>query len=378
MKNLPQKISFILFFSFLVVVALVTVFKPKLDFSENENRVLEKFPEFSAEKIFNRKFMNGLESYISDHFVGRTEWIRTKTGAELLSGKRESNGVFILKDRLAEKLPEPDMKEVDKSIAAINNFSLDNKNAHIYAMIVPTSTGIYSDELPLNVPQYDQKMFIDEVYDKLSDNIIQLDAYTPLYTNRQQYIYYRNDHHWTTLGAYYAYDSAVKDMGFTPIPLGKYDIEHANNEFKGTLYSKALYDKIPADTIDIYYNTSGPEITSYEVNDGKETTECSSIYFREYIDKKDKYETFCGPNEPAATIKTNVGNNSKLLIIKDSYAHCYVPFLAQHYSEITMLDLRYINDSYKDIVNMDEYDDVLFLYNVSTFASDTNIKKLDF
>ena len=86
MKNLPQKISFILFFSFLVIMALITVFKPKLDFSENENRVLEELPEFSAEKIFNRKFMNGLESYISDHFVGRTEWIRTKTNAELLSG----------------------------------------------------------------------------------------------------------------------------------------------------------------------------------------------------------------------------------------------------------------------------------------------------
>lgn len=377
MKNLPQKITFILFFGFLVTLALITSFKPKEEFSDTENRVLQSFPEFSAQNVFERKFMNGIEKYVADHFVGRTSWIGLKTKTELAVGKKESNGVYILPDRLVEKLDNPNMNDVNKSINAINNFAEKN-NIETYIMIAPTSTGIYSEELPKNAPKYDQKLFIDEIYSKMSSKIVKLDAFTPLFSNRDQYIYYRNDHHWTSLGAYFAYSSTIKKMGFTPVPLEKFDVEHASNSFMGTLYSKAIYDKIKPDTLDIYYNESGAKITSYEVNDGKKVTSYDSIYFREYLNKKDKYATFCGENEPLVTIKTDSTSNKKLLVFKDSYAHCYVPFLAQHYSEITMLDMRYINTSYNNIVNIKDYDQALFLYNGSTFASDTNIKKLDF
>lgn len=376
-KKISKIISFLLFFGLLLILPILTVVLPKEKFSETENRNLASLPKFSVENVFNRKYMNGLETYLSDHFIGRTTWIKGKTMLELMEGKKESNGVFITEDRLMQKLPTPNTVENDKSIAAINNFAAEN-GIPTYVMLVPTSTGIYPEELPKNAPTYSQKEFIESCYEKLSENVTSLDAYSAMNASKNEYIYYRTDHHWTTLGAYYTYVSTIKKMGYLPTPLSKFDIEHASDEFLGTLYSKALYDGVPADTMDIYHYNGGAKVTAVEVNTGMGIETYDSIYFREYLDKKDKYSTFCGSNQPIVTIKTDLPTENKLVIFKDSYAHCYVPFLTQHYSEITMVDMRYINTSYRDVIDIDSYDQALFLYNAATFAEEANIKKLDF
>lgn len=377
-KNITHVISFILFFGLLVSLPLITVFAPKDKFSETENRYLEEFPKFSTERVFNRKFMNGIETYLADHFVGRTSWIKGKTSLELLSGKEESNGIYITAERLLEKLPDPNFTEVEKSIAAINNFAERYENIQTFLMIVPTATGVYGDTIPKNAPNYNQEKFISSVYEKTSESVISLDAYGTLSANRDQYIYYRNDHHWTSLGAYLTYAATIKRMGYNPIPYEKFDIEHAASDFKGTLFSKALYDNIEADAIDLYHYNSGVSVDSVLVNTGKEINTYDSLYFKEYLDKKDKYSTFCGSNQPIVTIKTDAANEKKLLILKDSYAHCYVPFLSEHYSEIVMVDMRYINMGLDQAVNIDNFDQALFLYNCASFASEENIKKLDY
>lgn len=372
-----KRISAIIFFMILIILPLATLFSDKEYFSSTENRNLAKFPKFSLQTIKDKSFMNGFETYISDHFIGRLNWIETKVGIELAIGKKELNGIYITDERLIEKLPSPDYTEIDKSIDAINKFQENNSDIPMYMLLAPTSAGIYSDSLPKNAPQEDQKAFIDYVYNRINENITTIDLYNILYNSRDEYIYYRNDHHWTSLGAYYAYNATIQKLGFSPIVYDKYDIQHASDDFKGTFYSTSLYDKIKADTVDIYYRKDeGASVTDYIVNDGRTETEYDSIYFMDYLDKKDKYSTFLGPNQPLVTIKTDVHNDKKLLIIKDSYAHCFAPFLTQHYSEITLIDLRYIGVSAKDIVDISDYSQVLILYNASTFSTDENVKQL--
>ena len=373
-RNLPKMFSFFLFFGVITILPIITIILPKKEFSEIENRVLSDVPKFSFSSALDRSFMKDSESYFADHFVGRTEWIKAKTQMELLSGKREINGVYIDGERMVEKLDSPDYKTISKSISAINNFS-ETTGLKTYVMIVPTSAEIYSS----SNPNINQKEEIDSIYSELSgENIITLDAYNALNSNKEDYIYYRTDHHWTTLGAYYVYSTTIYDMGFTPISWDNYNIEHASSEFKGTLYSKTLYDGIKSDMIDIYYPVSGVDITSVDVYTGKGTENYESYYFRDFLETKDKYSVFGGQNQPVVNIKTNSYNENKLLVIKDSYANSYVPFLSQHYSEITMIDMRYIDVPYNEIVDIDDYDQVLFLYNYSTFAQDKNIRKLDF
>lgn len=380
MNKISKFATLIIFFGLLIAFPIITVFSDKEKFSEIENKTLSTFPEFNIDNVMERDYMNGIETFLADHFVGRTDWISAKANFELATGKKEINGVYILKDRLVEKLEEPNYDAVNKNLSAINNFSSVFKMP-VFMMIVPTSSGIYIEDLPNNAPIFDQKAFIDYCYESLNSNIIKLDAYNALYPTRDEYIYYRNDHHWTSLGAYYVYASTIKKMGFTPILSDKYDIEHANNSFKGTLFSKVLYNGFKADTIDYYLFRNGAKVTSVEISNGIENKTYDSIYFRDYLKMKDKYSSFLGSNEPLVTIKTDVDKDNKLLVIKDSYAHCYVPFLTQNYSQITMVDLRYINISLDEFMeqngmNINDFNQTLFLYNGSTLATDVNIKKL--
>lgn len=375
-NNKMKRVSAVVFLAILIILPLATLFSHKEYFSETENRKLAEFPKFSMKTVMDKSFMNGFETYISDHFINRLGWIETKTGIELALGKKELNGIYIADERLMEKLPTIDYSAIDKSVDAINKFSENNSSVPVYCLLAPTSAGIYMDELPKNAPQEDQKALIDYVYGNLNDNITTIDVYNILYTMKDEYIYYRNDHHWTSLGAYYAYNATIQKLGFSPIVYDKYDIEHASDSFKGTFYSTSLYDKVKADTIDIYRYDEGANVTNYIVNDGKSETEYDSIYFRDYLTQKDKYSTYLGPNQPLVTIKTDVHNDKKLLVIKDSYAHCFAPFLTQHYSEITLIDLRYIGVSAEDVVNISDYSQVLVLYNASTFSTDDNVKKL--
>lgn len=374
--NLPSLINCAVFFAILVTLPIVTALLPKKERSETENKPLQKMPSISAKTVFNRSYMNDLETYVSDHFAGRLGWIKSKTILETSLGKRERNGIYILKDRLVEKISEPDYESIDKNIAAINKFAGEN-DVPVFFMIVPTSAEIYADELPKNAPNPNQRDVINYVYRSFEKGVTTLDVYPVMESNRFQYIYYRTDHHWTTRGAYLAYAAAGKKMGYTPLPEDRFDIEHASDEFLGTFYSKALYDNIEKDTLDIWHPAEGEAAHQVAITSqyGEEPKVYDSMYFREYLGVKDKYASFLGTNAPIVSIKTE-NEGGKLLILKDSYAHCYAPFLTEHYSEITLVDMRYIAMSYKQLFDPEEYDQVLFLYNASSFMSDTDLRKL--
>lgn len=376
MNKTSKIITIILFFGFLVTLPILTVILPKKTFSEEENRSLSTFPEFSIEDVKTKNYMDGIDSFVSDHFVLRSDWITMKTNTELATGKKDTNGVYILDDMLLEKLEKPDYDAVTKSIISINEFA-SKHNLPVYVMVAPTSTGVYSEKLPAFAPKFDQKAFIDYIYEELKmPNIVAIDAFSTLYSTRDEYVYYRTDHHWTTLGAYYAYANAINKMGFNPIPLSAFDIEHASDDFLGTFYSKVLYNVVSEDTMDYYHYNDGANVTSVVVDNGIKKESFDSLYFRDFLNKKDKYASFTGSNMPSITITTNSVSDKKLLLVKDSYAHCFVPFLAEHYCEIQMVDLRYINNYLDKTEDIESYDQVMILYNASNFAKDKNITKL--
>lgn len=378
MRLKQLKVSALLFLILLVVLPLATAFSKKETKSEMENRTLAKFPKLSLKSIKDKSFMDGFEEYISDHFIARINWIELKIDVELLVGKKDINNVYITDDMLIEKLEEPNYQEINKSVDAINNLAERFTNPEYFVLVAPTSAGIYLDKLPSNAPQVQQKEeVIDYIYGSLSENVTSIDVYNNLYASKNEYIYYRNDHHWTSLGAYYAYNTAIQKLGFTPISYSKFNIEHASDDFKGTFYSKSLYNGIKADTIDIYTMDKSKGIQSMVVNDGQSETTFDTLYDRSYLNTKDKYATFLSENNPIVSIKTNVENDKKILVIKDSYANCFIPFLSEHYSEITVLDLRYIGITSENIVDINDYNQVLFLYNASTIAQEENLKKIN-
>lgn len=375
-RNIIDIVSCVIFFGFFVIFALITIFKPKETFSELENKALERQPKLSVKTWFDRTYTDKLEKYVADHFSGRVGWLELKSGIETAVGKKEISGIYILKDRLIEKVKSPNYTDVDKNIMAINKFAEEN-DFPVYTMLVPTSAEFYKDQLADFYPELDQRDFIDYVYSGLNDNVGKIDVYDVLDSHKDEYIYYRTDHHWTSLGAYYAYAAAGEKMSYVPHELSYYDVEHASDSFKGTFYSKTLNTSVKDDTMDYYHDPNGDKPVKVEVTQvfGADPEVNDSIYYRNYLNVKDKYASFLGTNAPIVTIKTG-NEGGKLLIVKDSYAHCYSQFLIDHYSEITLIDMRYIQISYKKIIDVSAYDEALILYNVSSFAGDTDLKKL--
>ena len=372
MKSNKLTANIVIFTVLLILLPALTLFLPKKTFSENENRYLQEFPVPTLKTIEDKSFMSAFEKFFADHFVLREKWIQLKNQMEIITNKREINGVYLTEKRLIEH-QELNEDIIKQNTEAINSFAEKYKKP-TFLMIVPTAESIYTDQLPLMAPYFDQKKMIDSIYTASNKNLTCIDVFTPLLSAKNQYIYYNTDHHWTSLGAYLGYFSSAKPLGFAHNEIDKFNVEHASHDFKGTLYSKTLYEKCTPDTIDLYHLSTGEPQVTVTVNSGQKSSEHQSIFFRNYLDKKDKYNTFLGQNEPCVSVKTNVANQKKLLIIKDSYAHSMVQFYMYHYSGITLVDLRYVN-KLSNYVSVDDYDQIMFVYNFASVNTDTSIGK---
>lgn len=381
MKNkIPKLVMIGAFFLTLAALPILTFLNlPEGDrpFSENENRYLAAFPEISFQTYLDKTAMTGFETWFTDRFYGREDWIRAKNASERLIGKVRINGVYTADNRMMQAWEGFDPDFIDRNLSAVNRFTERYPDLPVYFLLAPTSQELYANLLPKSAPVGSQSELNGYCRERLEGATL-INVFPALKSNAESYIYYRTDHHWTSYGAYIAYTEAAKSMGFQSEPLSSFDIEHASTDFRGTLYSKTLDNGVTPDVIDYYHLNEGAAPLTLTINSGTETREYDSLYMREYLEVKDQYSSFLGSNVPMLTITSERSpNGQSLLIFKDSYAHSMIPFLANHYSKITVLDLRLINVPYSTLVNVDEYDSVLILYNAITFSEDTNIRKLN-
>ncbi|MBP3857819.1 MAG: hypothetical protein IK990_19625 [Ruminiclostridium sp.] len=378
MKSKIYKIITVALFAAVLVIlpvmTFVTLPSEPAPFSENENRTLAVFPEVSFKTFRSEKLMTGIEDWFSDRFFGREQWIKVRNGTERLIGKVDINGVYTADDRMMQIWKGFDPEFISKNLRAVNNFSAKYPDKQMYFLLAPTSQEVYSDLFPESAPIGSQSEMLEFCRENL-DTVQMINVIPTMKLHADDYICYRTDHHWTTFGAYLAYYDAAKAMGFKPSELNDFNIEHASNSFRGTLYSKTLDDSVTPDIMDYYHFKTDRDI-KLTVNNGKELKTYDSLYFREYLDVKDKYSSFTGPNVPYLSIETG-SDGPALLMFKDSYAHCFIPFLTAHFSRIDVLDMRQINDGYTNYVNVKDYDTVLFLYNAITFSEGTEIRKLN-
>lgn len=358
-------IFFIVFIAIWGAMILWNGFSPREDFSEAENRFLKKFPRFTVATMFDGRFMDDVNTYLNDHFAGRPYWVGGQSLVEFALGKREVNSVYLGKSALLGATPEPDAEISDKNIAGVNAFA-ERYDIPVYLALVPSSAAIYPEKLPDSAPVWDEDGYIESIYAKLSDAVTPVNVYDVLYDHGKDYVYYLTDHHWTAYGAYLGYSALSKPMGLTTRKRGDFSINVVSENFLGTYHSKTGFPLVEADTMERY---RAGEAVSYEVFDGIETKSYDDIYFDEFLTKKDKYSYFLGQVQPYVTIKTKSNSGRKLIIFKDSYAHCLAPMLLADFSEIRLVDLRYINNSEPDsLVEAGRYNEALFLYSTDVFS----------
>lgn len=361
-------LTFLVLLFALTIVDIITQDKFK---SENENRILQQNPEFTINRLFNGQYTKEYENYISDQFILRDNWISLKVKTDQIMLKKDINGVYIGKDNyLLEKHNKNDIEteQLQLNINRLTQMCDKYKDKNIRIMTVPSAAAILSEKLPDFAPFYDDNKITEMIKSQLNDKNIILDTASILQEHKDEYIYYKTDHHWTSLGAYYAYAQWAQSIGITPLNQSEFDIKILSDEFYGTIHSK-LNINTHADTIKAYYPKN--EI-DYMIKYNLENKQFDTVYNMDALKTKDKYSVFLNGNNAIAQISTNINNNRNLLIIRDSFANCFVPFALNHFENISVIDLRYYNAGIEQYINDNNITDILILYNTIKFAQDKN------
>ena len=348
---------------------LTLVIKDK-EYSENEKRYLAQKPKFSFSSLTDGSYTQDVESYLSDQFAGRGLLVRMRTAIDIFVGKKEINGIYIgKKHRLFEKPNEYNENEINKTTECINALNKKNTKLKTYFALVPNASHILKDYLPNNVVLPDEQEQIKTIYSKLNKSIKTIDVCTPLMQDKEpETLYYKTDHHWSTRAARIALNPIAKQMG---IDISKTDFKTypVSNKFKGTLASSSgLFNA--NDLIEITYPVSKQ---NYYLDYVDEETKSASVFDYEKLSTKNQYEVFFGGNFAQINIETTVKSDRVLMVIKDSYANCFVPMLTEYYQKIVMLDPRYFQGDIDDVIKKEGVTDVLWLYNLNTFLADSSI-----
>lgn len=348
------------FCAFLAGILAWHILLPDREKSETENRTLTQFPAFSWETLVDGSYTESVEAYFADQFPLRDQWMGLKTRTEYLLGKRAFNNVYLCGDTLISKVETPAEGLVDKNLGYLDRLE-EKTEANVTVGLIPSAAEIWKEKLPEGAQSWDQLPLLGR-----SD----VDFLGALAEHAEEDIFYRTDHHWTTRGAFYGANVLLTALGKEPLKETDFTVELASDSFLGTLYSQSGVHWIDPDTLEFWVSEDGLEVTSWRT--GKEAA--ASLYDRSYLTVKDKYSAFLGGNQPLCVIRNDaVTDGSKLLVVRDSYADSMAPFLAQRFSEVHLVDLRYYRAPVSVYAAEQGIDEIAVVYSAQNFISDVNL-----
>lgn len=377
-KTWQPAITVMVFCVMIFGFAAASMAKPSNGFSETENRVLAQRPQIQTETILNGRFETDYEEYLTDQFPLRDDWIGLKTSIERLLLQTESKDIYFADDNyLIEKHTGTfTSRMAQNNISVLAEFARRYEDqfasGHLSVLIIPNAVEILKEKLPPFAAPGGESDYLNTLKEALPDGVW-FDAAQVLRSHETEELYYRTDHHWKTLAAFYVYQAWADKQGYTFPELADYEIQTVTDSFEGTIQSK-LGIKTAGDTIELFFPKHA---ISYTVE--KESSIGYSIYDYDALDRKDKYAVYFGGNQPFLQIHADnreTQSERKILVIKDSYANCFIPFMLEEFQQIDVLDLRYTNEKLSTLIAEGGYTDLLVLYNAAGFAEDLSITKL--
>ena len=363
----------------LLLISVVDMLRPAKLYSSYENRKLQQKPELTVQAVRTGSYMKEYEDYVSDQILGRNRYIAIKSATDRALGKKEINGVYLATDgTLIEKHTEEfSTQNIEKTLEGLQKLErlLQGKSRSFQVLLAPTADNVYSEKLPAYAEVFPEEALWRQFRDACGENTVFPDVFSPLRSHAEEYIYYGTDHHWTTRGAYYAYQTWAAENNVTPM---SYNTDKVSETFHGTLHSKTNLPGLPFDSIEAYAYEGMREVY-YDLSETPEY----SLYAEKYLSGKNQYGYFLDDNhmlieirntsyKKVSTDRERKNKGTSLFIIKDSFANCMVPYLSEHYETIYILDLRYYKGKLTKL--LDRYvtkdTDVLILYNMSHFVTE--------
>jgi len=379
---MKQKAERLLVFSFIgamLFFALLFFILPHQRFSELENRYLQAVPRLTWNNVLSKKYAEEAERFVTDHFPFRDKWLWVKSTMEQGRLQQENNNIYKGKDGyLFDKFTKPNKVQVQQKIEAVKQFALNHPKVNMTFMLAPTSIGLYPERLPWLAPVYPQKKVNQWIEEQLHNDVTFINGFDFLAPHATESIYYRTDHHWTTYGAYLAYVAYAQQKGWKPLSQSDFMIETVSHSFLGSYHTRSQFAGVTPDQMQAYIPRM-PVKTEMYIADANQTF--TTMYDKSFLTKKDQYSYFLGGVHALMKLTTKLDqqqmDQQKLLIIKDSYAHTVIPFLTNHIPEIHVIDLRYYNGNITQYMADNGIEDVLFLFNTTTFVEDTAILKIN-
>lgn len=334
MKKKKKAAVCLLFWLVLCMFWLADLWTEDRLYSKWEKRMLAQKPDMKWESVLNGDYESACEEWLLDQFPGRDGWINGKTRCEIALGKKEINGIYLGKDGylFSESDETADWDSLETQMTTAFG---KGRASRIH---VPNAGAVLEEKLPSSI-------YFERTQDDVFEN---------LRTHREEDIYFRTDHHWTMLGAYYAYEAWMEGQGMTPVPLENFERRTLKEDFLGTHYGRIHYAR-QTDRMDLY--DSGTVCRAvYDL--GKSDAE--GLYQETYLGTEDAYRFFLDGNHAVTQIETD-REGGHLAVLKDSFANNFVPFLTLHYRKITVIDPRYFREDIAEWVSGQDVTQILIV-----------------
>lgn len=413
------------FFVLLFIGATLALYIPlRPTYSEEEKRDLAKFPEFSFASLVDGSYFSGISTWYADTFPMRDIFIGAKAKIESFYGI--GNSISGSSDNIADEIPDSDSPSLDLNYSDFENNTLPEDEAidsslvqklgavlivddsayeyysfvkstadryaltvsytadklkgkaRVFDIVVPTSTDItLNTSVRKEINTSDQKEAINYIYRNISANAYKVDTFDTIYAHRNEYVYFRTDHHWTALGAYYAYCEYTKAAGIKTASLKDFN-ERKFDNFVGAFYNDS--EKNPAleknpDTV-YAYDPKGNVKLTFTNHDGKQV-KWNVVTDVSGWSRGSKYNAFIGGDNPYTHIvNPAITDGSSCVVVKESFGNAMVPFLTENYGEIHVIDYRYWDGNISEFVEENGVDDVIFVNNISATRNNSLVNKL--
>ena len=350
----------------LAVFSVLLFVMPKKSFSPTENRSLTQMSAPSFESLLDGSFKEGFSSFCADQFPFRNSFLTLSSSFDLCLGKLESNGVMKGKNQnLIKRLEYNDTSKLKENLAAIEsikNFAQQNGGKAVF-FCAPRAVDVLESYAP---PLFNGGRS-DEIWGNLR-GAQTITAFLKSKADNGEYVFYKTDHHWTTLGAYYAYCLLGNELGYQPFELSDFGQERVCEDFYGTTHSSSLFPNTHPDIITAFRFDGDDKISVTDVLTGK----VSRLYDYSSLSKSSKYNFFLGGNSAHLKVESQ---KPRLVLIKDSFANALIPFLSIHYN-VTAIDPRYADFSIKEYISSHNFDAILLLCGTDTLATDRSFARL--
>ncbi len=345
-------------------IGLVNLYIPDQASSDIENRSLAQFPVINKDHILKGLTMKDMENWFSDQFIQRNEMIQFKYQIQKKTGIKKIENVYLTERGLIEAIEPANDTELDRNLNAMNAFYQENKLNTVF-LLAPNAANIYQNLCPYDAEAIDQNKQMDLVFSSLDENIQVVDVRQMFKEHNHEKLYYKTDHHWTTLAAYYAYSL----LPLEPVPLDQYDVMKVTEDFSGSLSHVVGSDDLK-DSIEIY---APKKAVDYLMTNEALGVKSRTVYDDKALKTQDAYSVFLGGNYSMIKLEMDNDSSKHLLIFKDSYANSLIPFLIPHFRTITIIDPRYYYEDIRSVIKSDMITDIYYIYNSNTFVQDTSL-----